>query len=195
MGLFNESSSTAWTAEASNSLTSAASAGSTESGYGTYTGTVTAATPVTVGASAPTGNSTTLAAYEVPPSGGSTPAIDGTSPAFVQGSSSPATTASFTPPAGVVVLAAVIAASPSSGTPSVTDTSGLGLVWTPRASYADTGNGSAAYVYTTSMGGTNTSPAYAASYDTTAVSGTGTWVNPADAEGTGTSPYATWTAP
>ena len=43
--------------------------------------------------------------------------------------------------------------------------------------------------------GTNTSPAWAASYDTTAVAGTGTWVNPANAEGTGTSPYATWTAP
>lgn len=46
-------------------------------------------------------------------------------------------------------------------------------------------------------GGTNTSPAWAASYDTTAVAGTGTWTNPANAEGTGGSsgPWATWTAP
>jgi hypothetical protein len=45
--------------------------------------------------------------------------------------------------------------------------------------------------------GTNTSPAWAANYDTTAVAGTGTWVNPGNAEGTGGSggPWATWTAP
>lgn len=45
--------------------------------------------------------------------------------------------------------------------------------------------------------GTDTSPAWAASYDTTAVAGTGTWTNPANAEGTGGSggPWATWTAP
>lgn len=45
--------------------------------------------------------------------------------------------------------------------------------------------------------GTNTSPAWATAYDTTAVAGTGTWTNPANAEGTGSSggPWATWTAP
>lgn len=44
---------------------------------------------------------------------------------------------------------------------------------------------------------TNTTPAYATNYDTTAVSGAGTWTNPAYAEGTGGSggPWATWTAP
>ena len=43
-------------------------------------------------------------------------------------------------------------------------------------------------------GGTNTSPAWAASYDTTAVSGTGTWVNPANAEGAADGSVAVWTA-
>ena len=45
--------------------------------------------------------------------------------------------------------------------------------------------------------GTNTSPAWATNYDTTAVAGTGTWTNPGNAEGTGSSggPWATWTAP
>lgn len=41
----------------------------------------------------------------------------------------------------------------------------------------------------------NTSPAWAVSYDTTAVAGTGTWVNPANAEGAPDGSWATWTAP
>ena len=51
--------------------------------------------------------------------------------------------------------------------------------------------------YEVLQGGTLTSPAWATSYDTTAVAGTGTWTNPANAEGTGGSggPWATWTAP
>lgn len=43
--------------------------------------------------------------------------------------------------------------------------------------------------------GTDTSPAYAAAQNTTAAAGTGTWVNPANAENAADSAYATWTAP
>lgn len=45
-------------------------------------------------------------------------------------------------------------------------------------------------------GSTNTSPAWATSYDIVS-GGAGSWVNPVDAEGTGGSsgPWATWTAP
>jgi hypothetical protein len=45
------------------------------------------------------------------------------------------------------------------------------------------------------VGGTNTSPAWATSYDTTAVAGTGSWTNPANAEGAPDTVVATWTAP
>ena len=44
-------------------------------------------------------------------------------------------------------------------------------------------------------GGTNTSPAWAASQDVTAVAGTGTWTNPGNATGAADSSFATWTAP
>jgi hypothetical protein len=43
--------------------------------------------------------------------------------------------------------------------------------------------------------GTNTSPAWAASQDTTAVAGAGSWVNPGNATGAADGSFATWTAP
>ncbi len=42
--------------------------------------------------------------------------------------------------------------------------------------------------------GTSTSPAWAASYDTTAVAGTGTWTNPGNATGAADGSFAVWTA-
>jgi len=55
----------------------------------------------------------------------------------------------------------------------------------------------AAEIVPAAPAGITTSPVWATAYDTTAVSGTGSWSNPASAEGTGGSggPWATWTAP
>ena len=83
--------------------------------------------------------------------------------------------------------------------------SGLGWAYGFAYGFAGSGGSSADTVtfnYTTysgivsfmAPGGTNTSPAWAASYDTTAVSGTGTWVNPANAEGAADGSFAVWTA-
>jgi hypothetical protein len=67
-----------------------------------------------------------------------------------------------------------------------------GLTWNITST-----NTSATQIASFTHSGTDTSPAWATAYDTTAVAGTGTWTNPANAEGTGGSggPWATWTAP
>lgn len=105
---------------------------------GYYSGTVTSGTPITVGASGPSSSELDWAVYEIRPSGGSTPAVDGSSPAagVFNGSGLAVTTASFTPPAGSVIVAMVSCY--NGGTTSdpvamtVGDTGG-GLTWTQRA--------------------------------------------------------------
>lgn len=139
---------TAWTLHASNS-TSAAGLGDfadatqgVQCTTGTYTAAVTSGVGVTIGASAPTGNATSIAGYEIPGISGS-PAVDASTPAFVSGHVLNVTTAAFTPPAGAV-LVALTASATISGTETIaiTDTAGLGLVWTQRAVSALTSNGS-----------------------------------------------------
>lgn len=161
----DDTSSTAFTAAASNTfynnITNSANGACGADGY--YSGTVTSGTPVTVGSSAPTGQTTAWAVYEVPPSGGSTPAVDGSSPAVVsvQGSGAlTGTTAAFTPPAGSVLVALVSAdANTSSGALgiAITDTSGLGLTWTARANSNTTTAAPAAAVFTATMPGAGVS--------------------------------------
>ena len=83
------------------------------------------------------------------------------------------------------------------------DTSGDGEAYNPACGAgaiqpvwgsANTNFGIMVLVRETSSG-TNTSPAWAAAYDTTAVAGAGTWVSPANAEGAPDGSWATWTAP
>jgi len=119
---------------------------------GKYTGTVTAGTGVTIGASAPTANNTSIAGYEIHGS----PVVDASTPAFTSGLVSNLTTAAFTPPGGAVLVAVV--ASNASGaaleTMSITDTSGLGLVWTQRAVSNSSGvSHSLSAVFTATMPG------------------------------------------
>jgi hypothetical protein len=98
------------------------------------------------------------------------------------------------------------------------DTAPDGVTWTNQASVADTTVsaigitalnayiGALTWEVETSPGtfswnsfnpvtGTNTAAAWGVSEDTTAVAGTGSWTNPANAEGAPDSAYATWTAP
>ena len=152
-GVYDETASNAFGAAASNTLDNgAASGGSTESGNGRYTGTVTSGTPITVGASTPTGDSTVIACYEILASGGTTPAVDGSTPAWVNSSPTAISTASFTPPVGSVLVAVTVMAKSTSADPVMSDSFGLGLVWTKRSGVADVpGSGSGAYVFTTSI--------------------------------------------
>jgi hypothetical protein len=110
---------------------------------GYYSGTVTAATPVTVGGSQ-TALSTygEMAAYEIQPSGSW--AENASTPAYAHSTSAAAiTTASFTPAAAGGVLVAVACCNFSgvgSGS-NITITSSPSLTWTQRASNAASSNG------------------------------------------------------
>jgi hypothetical protein len=111
----------------------------TQLGSGYYSGTVTATDAITVGATAG-GGSDVLAyiAYEIPPLvPGTTPSISGTGPALVDTGSAPITTASFTPPAGAVLVALTAYYSANSSN-LITDSSGL--TWTQRKTYNYFGN-------------------------------------------------------
>ena len=118
------------------------------SGYtglaGFYSGAVSGGTPVTVGATLPTGQNTGYAIYEVEPSSGSTPAVDASSPAGVNSTTSSAVTAAFTPPGGSV-LVAIVAANGTGGAGNtdivMSDTSGMHLTWTKRAGLTGASNG------------------------------------------------------
>jgi hypothetical protein len=123
-------------------------------GDGHYTGTVTSGTPVTVGSSAPTASDHyNCAAYEIRPSGGSTPALDGSGPAWATTSSAiTVTTASFTPPAGSVLVALIesFASGTGSGqTMTVSDTSGL--AWTQRAALSYANQSEAVFIFTATV--------------------------------------------
>jgi hypothetical protein len=108
-------------------------------GFGRYTGTVTSGTPLTFGASGVGGGCdySTWACYEIPASGG-TVTIDGSSPVVAAATGAgvkTVTSASFTPPAGSVVVAMVCGGGTGTSgtfTIAVTDTGG-GLTWTKRA--------------------------------------------------------------
>jgi hypothetical protein len=101
--------------------------------YGFYSGTVTAGSGVSVGVTFSTANDEyALSAYEIPASGGSW-SVDASSPAMVDGGSDASlTTASFTPPPGAVLVAAVSNAGDSEGTLTFTVSSTPALTWTQR---------------------------------------------------------------
>ena len=111
-------------------------------GFGRYTGTVTGSSALTFGASGVGGSCDygTWACYEVPSSGGSTPSVDASSPALASATGSAArtvTSASFTPPAGSVVVAMACGGGfGTSGAMVMTITGTGGLTWTQRAGSA-----------------------------------------------------------
>ena len=119
-------------------------------GPGKYTGTVTASTPVTAGASAPSalGTNAQIAAYEIPQSGSI--AIDGSTPANAQGTGvATITTASFTPPGGAVLVAIVEGNfSGTGGSGNYTISSTPTLTWTLRSSIGASGHNGFAGIYT-----------------------------------------------
>lgn len=110
-------------------------------------GTVTSGPAATLGATAPTADRKDWASYEVRPSGASTPAIDGSTPAVVTSSTNVVTTASFTPPHGGVLVALATTNVWSSTAPTVSDTSGL--TWTLRSFFP--GGGGMVAVYTATV--------------------------------------------
>lgn len=131
------------TAAGSNTIDSSSADPDTwEAGFGRYTGTVTAATPLTFGASSfGVGGCDygTWACYEVPSSGGGTPAVDASSPALASATGAgikTVTSASFTPPAGAVVVAMVVGGGTGSSGSFAMAVSGGGLTWTQRAGTA-----------------------------------------------------------
>lgn len=107
-------------------------------GDGYYTGTVTGGTGVTVGATSGNGSNVVGIAYEIKATGGTTPAIDASTPATVSATAAGTTltTASFTPPGGAV-LVAVIESNNSSTQCTIADSSSL--TWTRRDPTADGG--------------------------------------------------------
>lgn len=122
---------------------------------GHYTGTVTAGTSLTYGAgSGATGDHENWCAYEVPASGG-TITVDGSSPAAINNDTATAvTTASFTPPAGAVIVALITAGGTGTGTGiTVTMTDTGSLSWTRRAISSTSDNFQPTYVFTATMGG------------------------------------------
>jgi Protein of unknown function (DUF4038) len=124
--------------------------------HGHYTGTVTASSALTYGASSGTGDDhENHCAYEIPGISGS-PSIDASSPAGVQtdtGTTNLAT-GSFTPPVGSVLVACVAAGGSGAGggiTCSITDTSGLGLVWTLRKTSSASDNFQVTFIFTATV--------------------------------------------
>jgi hypothetical protein len=106
---------------------------------GHYSGTVTGGTAATCGCSGGSGSTGgTVVAYEIKPSGGSTPALDASTPAVADTNAGyTLTTASFSPPYGsVIVLCISTSCNNTTADPTtlaISDTSGLGLTWTVRA--------------------------------------------------------------
>jgi Protein of unknown function (DUF4038) len=122
---------------------------------GHYTGTVTASSALTYGAgSAGAGDHENWCAYEIPASGG-TITLDGSSPAGVSSDTgTSATTASFTPPAGSVLVVMVAAGGSGAGagvTCAITDTSGLGMTWTKRVTSSTSDNFQPTFIFTTTV--------------------------------------------
>lgn len=115
---------------------------------GYYSGTVTSGTPITMGTTAPTANKQVWASYEVPASGGTTPAIDGSTPAVAISATGSVTTASFTPPAGSVLVAMT---SGNNAQQSAVISDSQGLTWTKRSSTF--GSGGNADVWTATVPG------------------------------------------
>lgn len=183
--------------------------------YARSTGTTTANTPITIGDQ----NTTDLplsdtdgygvALVEIVADG--TLAEDSSAPAFVGSTSATSvTTAIFSPPSDSLLVVMLNTWNELGG---ITDTSGQGLTWTIQATeggyatiytaYVTTGGGTSAF--TSGIGaaisdaggigipGLYTTAAYGASYDVG--TGTGSWVNPTNAEGEPDGSFATWTAP
>jgi hypothetical protein len=131
---------------------------------GYYSGTVTSGTPVTVGVTESTGTLTAIAAYELPLAGW---AVDASSPAVVTSPQSSAqtslTTASFTPPGGSVLIAAMAGQNANSAA-AITfgGSSSPSLTWTQRK-IASTGSlWSNAVIYTATVpGGGGSTPSSA----------------------------------
>lgn len=120
---------------------------------GTYTGTVTAGSAITVGSSAPTGDTIGVAIWEAHPLvAGSAPATDASTPATATASGAlTVTTASFSPPAGAVLVALITAnGTGTGGTISMAVTSTGGLTWTQRALGTTNGDGMAT-IFTATM--------------------------------------------
>jgi len=139
-GVF-ERNTVALTAAASNSITDTGAIGTAYTyAEGKYTGTVTAGTPVTAGCSTAPNDWNDIVAYELKASG--SPLIDASTPAVVTGLASPLVTASFTPPGGAVLAAVVMSSCQGTAASNITitDSSGLGLVWTRRAIVTQTGS-------------------------------------------------------
>lgn len=129
-------------------------------GAGYYSGTVTSGSGVTVGSSNTAGGAAPqLAVYEIQPSGGAW-AEDASTPAWVKVTgSNAATTASFTPPAGGAVLAAIVTCNfGSSNTGNkITVSSSPSLTWTLRASNSLQANNGGVAIYTATVAATITS--------------------------------------
>jgi Glycosyl hydrolase family 26 len=139
-GVF-ERNTVALTAAANNTFTDTGAIGTAYTyAEGRYTGTVTGGSPVTAGSSTAPNDWNDIVAYELKSSG--TPAVDGSTPAVVTGLASPLVTATFTPPGGAVLCAVVMSSvtGTAASTITITDNSGLGLVWTRRAVVTQTGS-------------------------------------------------------
>lgn len=102
--------------------------------------TTTAATPVTVGASAPA-NGGEIALLEILVASGQVLVEDASTPAAASAAAAlTVTTAAFTPPSGAL-LVAMIASDGGVGTATMTLTDTMGLGWTPASVIAATGDG------------------------------------------------------
>jgi len=123
--------------------------------HGSYTGTVTSGTPITVGAGVAAGGHSNWAVLELKPTGGSTPAVDASSPPLVTSDTLlTVSTVNFTPPLGSVLVAMVVAGGTASGTGITMTVSGGGLAWTQRVVSNASDNFEPAFIWTATVTGT-----------------------------------------
>jgi hypothetical protein len=135
--MVNAAAGTTWTAAAGVTIVDTVNDATNGEFYGSCRTTTGTGTPgaTTVGASAPTNGGGFAGAEILPAVSGTPPAEDASGPALASTLAATAvTTASFTPPAGSL-LVAMIASDAGSGveTMALTDTSGLGLTWVALA--------------------------------------------------------------
>ena len=203
VGAIAQGAASAFTAEANSTITNYADSTHGNEYAGFYSSATSGSGSAAYGSSTAYANGWYgCAAVEIIPVSGGNVTLDGSGPVSLgSGTLTALTSASFTPPAGSLLVALVATnGATSSMAAGFSFSSSPSLTWTLQSS--ETAQSSSTYYGWTGVataavpggGGTDTSPAYAATA-TDLGGGTGSWTSPANAEGAADGSFATWTAP